>query len=523
MSALLAALLLQATITTSYPLSLIPGMADGLGCTGSQVVRRNAGDTAFECFTLAAGSGDVVGPASATDNTVALYDGTTGKLIKAGSLISDDATRVTLATASVFASSVATDGTRPFFGLTGTFPNSASAAIYGARFQVTGPGTSGAQPQHAVQINFTNGGSFSHTRTIALEVINLNAVFGGDLNLGVASTMPSGAGIYARAQIGDASAAIYGDAGTCSTSDTCVGVLGKFVGNANNDNGFGGLFYASGSTDAGEDIALAAIMSGAESDSQGIATALTNDTALLVDNGTHSADLVTVRDNGSIVFQVQDGGNLRIADSALDHRYTITRSDLAADRNLALPLLTGDDTFAVLGLAQTYSARKTFGAGITLSSGQVIEGTEAAAPGTPAAGQVILYAKSGTPGEWCSKDDAGTETCMSGGSTPTGTGFRHVTSGAEDAASVLVNLTNAAHVAANQGTTTQVLHGNAAGQASWATISLTTDMGDSLSCTGDQVVRRNAGDTAFECATISGGSGLSHPQVMARASLGAFR
>jgi hypothetical protein len=129
-----------------------------------------------------------------------------------------------------------------------------------------------------------------------------------------------------------------------------------------------------------------------------------------------TAPIILGRDNGIEVFSVQDGGNVRIADSASDHYYTITRSDIAADRNLALPLLTADDTFDVLGLAQTFSARKTFGAGVTISSGQVIEGTEAAAPGTPAAGQVILYAKSGTPGEWCSKDDAGVETCMSAGS-----------------------------------------------------------------------------------------------------------
>lgn len=35
---------------------------------------------------------------------------------------------------------------------------------------------------------------------------------------------------------------------------------------------------------------------------------------------------------------------------------------------------------------------------------------------------------------------------------------------------------------------------------------LTTSMADDLSCTGSQVVRRNSGDTAFECATVSGGA-----------------
>lgn len=33
-----------------------------------------------------------------------------------------------------------------------------------------------------------------------------------------------------------------------------------------------------------------------------------------------------------------------------------------------------------------------------------------------------------------------------------------------------------------------------------------TELGDDASCTGSQVVRRNAGDTAFECATASGGA-----------------
>jgi hypothetical protein len=36
---------------------LAPTMADDLSCTGSQVVRRNSGDTAFECATVAGGGG----------------------------------------------------------------------------------------------------------------------------------------------------------------------------------------------------------------------------------------------------------------------------------------------------------------------------------------------------------------------------------------------------------------------------------------------------------------------------------
>jgi hypothetical protein len=54
----------------------------GLSSLGSalQVIRVNAGGTALEY--AAAGTGDVVGPSSATNEAIVLYDGTTGKLVK---------------------------------------------------------------------------------------------------------------------------------------------------------------------------------------------------------------------------------------------------------------------------------------------------------------------------------------------------------------------------------------------------------------------------------------------------------
>lgn len=53
-----------------------------------------------------------------------------------------------------------------------------------------------------------------------------------------------------------------------------------------------------------------------------------------------------------------------------------------------------------------------------------------------------------------------------------------------------------------------------------AMFGLISTMADDLACTGDQVVKRNAGDTAFECGTPAGGSGLTHPQIMARIAVG---
>lgn len=74
-------------------------LADDATCTAGQDVRRNVADTAFECYT-ASGAGDVVGPASATDNAIARYDLTTGKLIQDSSVTVDDAGMVTTGSAT---------------------------------------------------------------------------------------------------------------------------------------------------------------------------------------------------------------------------------------------------------------------------------------------------------------------------------------------------------------------------------------------------------------------------------------
>ncbi len=52
------------------------------GSNALKVVRINAGETGFELATITPGTGDVVGPGSATADAVALFNGTTGKLIK---------------------------------------------------------------------------------------------------------------------------------------------------------------------------------------------------------------------------------------------------------------------------------------------------------------------------------------------------------------------------------------------------------------------------------------------------------
>lgn len=78
--------------------------------------------------------------------------------------------------------------------------------------------------------------------------------------------------------------------------------------------------------------------------------------------------------------------------------------------------------------------------------------------------------------------DAGSA-CGAGGSTPTGTGYVHITSGSQDPASKLINITAATDLAANQGTATTVLHGNAAGQMAFGAVVLSTDVSGNLPVT----------------------------------------
>ena len=75
------------TATTASALA-----ADPAACTSGDYVSDMAADGTLTCGTPASGTGDVVGPSSASDNAVARWDATTGKLLQnssAGPFVSD--------------------------------------------------------------------------------------------------------------------------------------------------------------------------------------------------------------------------------------------------------------------------------------------------------------------------------------------------------------------------------------------------------------------------------------------------
>jgi hypothetical protein len=92
-------------ITLTYSGTAIPITSGGTGLTAlgtaGQVLRVNSGGTALE-YGAVTGTGDVVGPASSVNAQIALYSGTTGKLIQAATT-----TGVVKATSGVIAAAVA--------------------------------------------------------------------------------------------------------------------------------------------------------------------------------------------------------------------------------------------------------------------------------------------------------------------------------------------------------------------------------------------------------------------------------
>jgi len=63
-----------------------------------------------------------------------------------------------------------------------------------------------------------------------------------------------------------------------------------------------------------------------------------------------------------------NSGVARFGNTSNTFFYTIVGSAIGAGRQLTLPLITTNDTFAVLGLAQSFSAAQTFNGGITMGA-----------------------------------------------------------------------------------------------------------------------------------------------------------
>ena len=107
-------------------------------------------------------------------------------------------------------------------------------------------------------------------------------------------------------------------------------------------------------------------------------------------NGVSNVDNVKI--NSDFVFV---DGKLKLRNPADTYSYNVKSSAITADRDLTIPAITMNDTLATLGLAQTYSAKQTFSAGVNLAhqkiedigTGTISDVMEKASPG---AGDFVL-------------------------------------------------------------------------------------------------------------------------------------
>jgi hypothetical protein len=83
---------------------------------------------------------------------------------------------------------------------------------------------------------------------------------------------------------------------------------------------------------------------------------------------TSGSSIRRLRYNTAVQYKALEVADFRIRNPGNTYKYDIVPAAISADRTLTLPLITGPDTLASLGLAQTFSAAQTFSGTITVGT-----------------------------------------------------------------------------------------------------------------------------------------------------------
>jgi len=167
-SANLAAMLNDEVGTGFAMFGLAPTMSDDLSCTGNQVVRRNAGDTAFECATVS-GTGDAL-----VANPLSQFAATTS--LQFAGVISDETGTgaVVLASTPTLVTPVLGDATATTVNkVTITAPATSATLTIPNGVVLTGPAASGTAATLGNTETFTGAKTFSGDVTLSNANISL--------------------------------------------------------------------------------------------------------------------------------------------------------------------------------------------------------------------------------------------------------------------------------------------------------------------------------------------------------------
>ena len=301
----LAAKALTGSVATMTAASAGAGGAAGL------VPASSAGDQAKflradATWQTVSGGGGVTNSAGA--NVLAKSDGT--NLV--ASTVSDDGTLVTINTATKARATILTDGTGPALGVTGTLPASPSARVNGLAIAATSSGTA-AYKQVAARVSLAAGYTGTGASPVGLEVQNTVASAGNYAGSYVES-ITSPIAIYANCE--------------ASADGTRNGVVGRGVATKNDAKAcaVGVKGYSAVTNTGAISIGVHGNAKGAIGISIGGFFSLQDDSdgnfqnstftgakaALVADNVGQAAPIFLARDNGTIVFSVNDGGGVNL-------------------------------------------------------------------------------------------------------------------------------------------------------------------------------------------------------------------
>lgn len=418
---------------------LDPAMADDLSCTGSQVVRRNAGDTAWECATVSGGGGTPGGSSGQVQyNNAGAFGGFT---VGGDATLNTGTGALTLGTGSVNSAKIS-DGTVANADLA----NMATQTIKGRTTAGTGaPEDLTATQATAILNNMVGDSGSGGTKGLVPAPAAGDTAAGKFLKADGSWSVPAGGG---GGSPGGTSGQIqYNNGGAFGgftvsgdgTINTGTGVLEVTQADALESNGAN---CSAGQYPLGVDTAGAAESCTADDD---------------------VPDAGEVDDTALAAGAVDGGTGGEIADGS------VTAADL------------GTDSVAADEIASS-----------AVGSSEIADGAVANA------------------------DLANMATATFKGRTTAGTGVPEDLSAAQATA-----LLNAMVGDSGSGGTKGLVPAPASGDASagkylkadgtWGAPTATaalSSLSDDVGCTGSQVVRRNSGDTAFECVTLTGGGDM---------------